>query len=72
MSTLAKIIGGAWVLFWLVIALLFVNPQAVAKIPHFALFKAYFIILFVITVVYFIAWLFRLGMKRARKEPPTN
>jgi hypothetical protein len=72
MSTFAKILVGAWAFFWLVIALLLINPQAIAKIPHFALFKPYFIILFVVTVLYSILWLFRLGMRRARKNPSTN
>jgi len=62
-----KILIGCWVFFWGFIILLAIFPKQIARIPHLELIRPFMIVLVLVSAIYGIAWLYRRGMKTARK-----
>ena len=70
MSMFARSLVAAWTLFLSLVLLLVLAPKLAGRIPQLQLVRPYLVILFLVTLAYGIACLYRQGTNRARKDPP--
>ncbi len=66
MSVLARCLLVAWALFWSFVLILALFPKVATRIPHLEFIRPYMVILVLVSVVYGIVWLYRLGVKRVK------
>jgi hypothetical protein len=43
-------------------------PKLLIQVPHIEIFRPFFIILMLVSIAYGLRWLYRQGMKKARRK----
>ena len=65
---LGRILVATWAFFFVIVLLLLFTPKLLARIPHLEMIRPFFILLGLASIAYGVAWIYRQGMKRARKR----